>query len=368
LHTYISVKFPFLDSAGEPYAVCGISTDITERKKAEQALETQARVLENMVEGVLVYDEQERILFTNSALDEMFGYARGELIGQQTFVLNPHSPQTCAEIAAEIRGHFKTHGSLERQFLNRRQDGTKFISESRICRLQIDGQWCQVAVVQDVTERLRLEREILKISEREQARIGQDLHDGLCQQLVGAAFASNLLADKLRAHEPADAGDAEEISKMLDAAITEARNVARSLYPVKLEAEGLPAALEELVGSIARLFNVQCALDCPESITLADDNAAVHLYRIAQEAITNAVKHANPSRVEVALRPNCEHLVLTVRDDGDGLPQPTPAAVQGMGLHIMRYRARLIGGTIQIDSNADGGTTVTCSIPLPAKR
>src|ERR1043166_9877770 len=225
---------PIFDDEGQVVGFQGPSRDVTGRQGAEEALQTQARVLENMLEGVLVYDEHDRILFANPALEAMFGYARGELIGKSTFVLNPHPPEMCAQIAAEVREQVQTQASLQRQFLNRRKDGSEFISESRIRRLKIAGQWCHVAVVQDVTERRRLEKELLEISDREQRRIGQDLHDGLCQLLTGTAFATRALEQKLAGKGLPESQQAGAVVALLERSTAEARRVARGLYPVQL--------------------------------------------------------------------------------------------------------------------------------------
>jgi PAS domain S-box-containing protein len=363
LHTYVSVKFPFLDTAGKPYAVCGISTDITERKKAEQALQTQARILENMDEGVLVYDAHEHILLTNPALDAMFGYARGELIGKSTFGLNPFPPETGAQIAGEIRSLLQTQPSLVREFLNRRKDGTEFISESRISKLQIDGQWCQVSVVQDVTKRKRMEKEIVEISDREQRRIGQDLHDGLSQLLTGTAFAGKVLEERLAAKSSPEVDQAAKVVALLEQATSEARRVARGLHPVQLEVGGLTSALQELASSVQALFRVACKFNCSDPVPIQDTAVATHVYRIAQEAVNNAVRHSDGRQINIGLTQRRNTVTLTVVDDGKGLPEKLRTGT-GMGLNIMAYRAQLIGGTFQVERRAKGGTRVACSFKI----
>ena len=353
--------FPVRDSDGKVYRIAGIAEDITERKRAEQALQTQAQILESMLEGVLMYDEQERILITNPSLDAMFGYKRGELIGQSTFILNPCPPERSVKIAEEIRQQLQTQKTVERQFVNRRKDGSEFISESRICLLEIHGQRCRVAVVQDVTERKRLERGILEISEREQARIGQDLHDGLCQHLYSTALAAKILHLNLSEQHPPLAEQAGTIGELLNEAIAQARQVARGLYPVKLEAEGLKSALNELAAHTRDRFQIDCSMECADGVPATRAATAIHLFRIAQEAVTNAVKHAKAGEIRIQLTADAQRITVQVADDGQGLPAAPP---DGMGLHIMEYRARIIGGELSIRPGPHGGTVVTGSLPL----
>ncbi len=355
-------KAPFFNERGEIIGLIVCAVDVTERKQIEQALHTQARVLENMVEGVLVYDDHDRITFTNHALDAMFGYARGELIGQSTFGLNPFPPETSARIAKEIRHHLETHASLEREYINRRKDGSEFVSESRVSRLQIDGQWRQVAVVQDVTKRKWMEKEILEVSDREQRRIGQDLHDGLCQLLTGTTFAIKTLEQKLQAASSPAATEAGEIAELLRRANVEARNIARGLHPLELDAGGLVAALHELAFNVQGLFNVDCRFHCEQPIDLADKGKAIHVYRIAQEAVNNALKHSQAKHIGITLTPSDGNVTLTVDDDGVGLPEQFKGST-GMGLNIMAYRARMIGGSLQVHSGDKRGIIVSLVYP-----
>ena len=354
---------PIKNEAGEVTGISVITHDITERKRAEHALQTQARALENMVEGVMVYDEHERILFTNHALDTMFGYEPGELIGQSTEVLNPFPPATCAQIAQEIRSLLQTQKSMAREFLNRRKDGSEFVSESRISKLQIDGQWCHVAVVQDISKRKRMEKEVVEISDREQRRIGQDLHDGLSQLLTGTAFAGKVLEERLAAKSSPEAGQAAKVVALLEQATSEARRVARGLHPVQLEVGGLSSALQELANSVQTLFGVACKFGGSDSLRVQDTATATHVYRIAQEAVNNAVRHSGASHITINLTQRRDAVTLAVTDDGKGLPKK-PKHGSGMGMSIMAYRAQMIGGTIQVERRPKHGTRVACSFKI----
>lgn len=210
-------------------------------------------------------------------------------------------------------------------------------------------------------ERRRLEQEILKISDHEQQRIGRDLHDSVCQQLTGIELMSHALNKSLTSHAPAQAEQAGHMAFHMRAVIGEVRMIARGLCPVIVEPDGLMAALPELADSVTRMFAVRCVFSCPETVLVHDSNTATNLYRIAQEAISNAIRHGHARHVEVRLSANADHLTLTIKDDGRGMPPP-PIRM-GLGLGIMRYRANLIGGRLSIEPVSSGGTTVTCRFP-----
>jgi signal transduction histidine kinase len=216
------------------------------------------------------------------------------------------------------------------------------------------------------TERQRLERQILEISDREQARIGQELHDGLCQQLVSLAFDANSLQSRLAQSDRPEAELASRIAQYLDDSITEARHLSRGLFPIRLQAEGLVSALQELARGISARFGIYCIAVIDDDITLRSDTAAIHIYRIAQEAVTNAVKHGHAKTITIRLASQNGELRLEVADDGSGLSADNLAAAQGMGLHIMDYRARSIGGSFHLSRGKTKGSSICCCIPSPA--
>ena len=221
-----------------------------------------------------------------------------------------------------------------------------------------------IAVANNVTDRLRLERELLETTEREQARIGQDIHDDLCQQLVGIAFGVNSLAESLSARSHAQAAKARRIAEYLDAALTHARQLARGLFPVKLETDGLCSALQELAASVTKRHPLRCLFENPTPVLITDNTLATHLFRIAQEATNNALRHARASEILIRLAQEQHQIELTITDNGCGLPNEA-ASTTGMGRHIMEYRARSLRGTLRIHAGATGGTVVCCCIPLP---
>jgi signal transduction histidine kinase len=217
-----------------------------------------------------------------------------------------------------------------------------------------------VALTQEMAERARLEKEILEVSEREQRRIGHDLHDSLCQHLTGTALAGQVLGEKLAAKALPEASDANKIVELVEEGITLARNLARGIYPVEMEAEGLMAAFEELANNITNVSKITCLFECDPPVLIQDAAVTTHLYRIAQEAISNAIRHGKAKRIGISLSERGGVITLTVEDDGSGLPEGWQKG-QGLGTRIMSHRAAMIGAAIALEPNPTGGTLVRCS-------
>lgn len=210
-----------------------------------------------------------------------------------------------------------------------------------------------------------LEKEILEISDRERRRLGQDLHDGLCQYLTGIELMSQVLQQKLAAKSKADAARVADIGRHVREAIGQTRLLARGLFPATLESEGLESALEELALNTEKMFGMRCELVCDGGVKISNLAAATHLYRIAQEAVSNAFKHGKAKEVTIELKRHAERISLTVRDNGIGFSHDA-ANSKGMGLRIMQYRAGMLGGTLGVERNGEHGTRVVCSLPVGA--
>jgi signal transduction histidine kinase len=212
-----------------------------------------------------------------------------------------------------------------------------------------------------MAERERLEKEILEISEREQRRIGRDLHDSLCQHLTATALAGQVLRERLEAGSPAEAGDARKIIELVEQGIVMARDLARGIYPVDMEAEGLMAAFQQLASNITKWSKIPCVFEHDSPVLINDATTATHLYRIAQEAVANAIRHGKARRIGITLSEQRGQVSLTVEDDGAGLPEGWQK-YQGLGTRIMAHRAAMIGGVFAMDLNPTGGTLVKCSL------
>jgi len=219
-----------------------------------------------------------------------------------------------------------------------------------------------LALRREMSERQRLEEEILKVGEREQKRIGHELHDSLCQHLTATALAGQVLGERLAAKSLPEAADAGKVVELVEEGISLARNFARGLYPVEMEAEGLMAAFQELAGNTTKGAKVVCEFDCATPVLIHDDAAATHLYRIAFEAVRNALHHGKPRRIGISLAERLGLLTLTIEDDGTGVPETKPDS-KGLGIRIMAYRAAMIGGSFAIEPAPTGGTIVTCTLP-----
>jgi two-component system sensor kinase FixL len=216
----------------------------------------------------------------------------------------------------------------------------------------------------DITDRKRLEQEISQVSEMEQRRIGQDLHDGICQHLAGIELMSQVLEQNLEKKSRPHAVQAGEIAKNVREAIAQTRSLARGLSPVELELEGLMSALDELSENTTKLFRMSCEFVCEKPVLIANNTAATHLYRIAQEAVSNGIRHGKAKQITISLSSQHDKIVLAVQDKGKGF-SPEGVSTGGLGLRIMQYRAGMIGGNLTIKTGNEG-TLVTCILPKTA--
>jgi signal transduction histidine kinase len=213
-------------------------------------------------------------------------------------------------------------------------------------------------------EARELERRVIEIGDAERRRVGHDLHDGLGQQLLGAAFMAKTLETRLNSAAPDYCTYAGEIATTINDALGVTRDLARSLTSLTLSQRDLTAALEDLAVTTAKVFSIACTFERGADVRAPSPDAAEHLYRLAQEAVSNAVKHGHASRIEIEWRSRDRHnQVVRVRDDGRGFDPDAGAESsdsRGMGLSLMRHRAELAGGYLKVTRGADGGTVVAC--------
>ncbi len=338
-----------------------VATEITEQVRAERAIATQARMIESMLEGVAVINERGMIEISNPAFDRMFGYRRGELIGREMATLAGwpfEQPERWQRVGTEsVR-------SQRVEFDGRRADGTHFAAAGVLSRFEVVGRNHSLVVLQDVSERKQLERAILEAVNREQYRIGNDLHDGLGQELTGIALMLRGLAGRVTTEYEPILPEIEGITRLVNNAIESTRALARGLSPVNLERGGLQDALEGLAMHAAELYGVQIL--CTHRLAAArplSAELANHLYRIAQEAVRNAVRHGRARTIRLHLNVARAKVRLTVTDDGTGMPAQAEEA-PGMGLKIMRYRARMLGGEVRFERSTPNGTRIVCECPI----
>jgi signal transduction histidine kinase len=218
------------------------------------------------------------------------------------------------------------------------------------------------ALSDEIGERLRLERVILEITERERRAIGHDLHDGLSQHLTGTALVAQALARRLAAQSSAEAAEMKKIVALIEKGIEQTRSLAKGLLLAEIEREGLVSALHELAVTASEQFRTRCTFTCGAPVSLDENGTATHLFRIAEEATRNAIRHGRAKSVDVDLSTSEGIILLTVRDDGSGLPPPGQRG-DGLGLRIMAHRASMIGATFSVEAQTSGGTLVICRLP-----
>ena len=348
-------------------SVANVLAGAVEQARTEQALrESEARatsILETTVDGIITINDEGVIQSFNAAAEEIFGYREREVVEKNVKVLMP------TPYREEHDGYMRSYHDtgrrriigIGREVTGQRKDGSTFPMDLAVSEVRSGSVHAFTGIVRDISERRRLEKEILDISEQERRRIGQDLHDGLGQMLTGIGLLSQNLTRQLKKGKNNLVDETQEITDLIKEADQYARDLARGLTPVDLEASGLSEALRRLSDNAERLFGVNCTFDEAGTGLVHNATAATHMYRIAQEAVSNAVRHGSAERIKIAFASGSEQIRLRIQDDGVGFAQENVDG-PGMGVHIMNYRARIIGGSLEISSTPSRGTTVTCTL------
>ena len=342
----------------------GLCQDVTLQKQAEEAQALAASLVAASDDAIIGKTLDGRIFSWNRGAERMFGYRATEVVGRPLAILIPPDRRDEENQLVQRVKHGRSLVQIETVRL--RKDGRAI--EVQLTASPVRGKDGKVqgasVVVRDISEVKRLEALVLEISEREQRRIGQDIHDGLNQQLSGIAYLTHLLTKKLRSQMLPEAEEAARIDELVAEASAQARVVARGLLPVKPEPNGLTVALHRLARRIRETSALDCWFVCEPGLQIRDNGLATHLYRIAQEAAHNAVKHCQGSEIVIHLGRRDGELELIVEDNGRGLP-PGPPPRQSMGLETMRYRAHAIGARLNLQARRKHGLRVICSLPLP---
>ncbi len=300
------------------------------------------------------------IVDVNDGFERMSGYSKSDVVGTTT--LGQHmwvDPEDRARLirTLEQQGHIRDY-----EFLATNSDGEILICEMGAETIVLDDEVHVISIIRDITDHRQLQREVLEVSDKERQRIAHDLHDSVAQDLVGMTLLIKALDDMLEDASPDARNELSHLNQMLHHAIVNTRSIAQGLSPVDLSRSNLEASLEQLAGSSSQLFDVRVDFCCSDSIQLDTESNALQLYRIAQEAVNNAIHHGECGKIEVVLSQNDTSTFLSVLDDGKGFPERQQQNA-GMGLKIMKYRAQLLGGSLLVTSQPDRGTLVQCSVP-----
>lgn len=324
--------------------------------------EQRYRSLAEMSSDGLVVCRNGRVLLANPAAAAIVGAAGPTQLAGKALIdlIHPDSRPAVEHNLRASDGGTRI-GFHEERFI--RPDGTEICVEMAIAPVIYEDAPAAQIVFRDVTDRRHLQAEVIAISNTVRSRIGRDLHDVLGQNLTGIAFLSKLLERKLQQAGLAEAADALAICDLASEGMRQTRTLARGLFPAELQASEFASTMTALAMDTQRTFHMACRYDEPkEPPPIHSDEVATHLYHIAQEAITNAVKHGKARSAHLDLQVRDDHLVLTIRDDGAGF-EPT-SKPRGIGLRIMGHRANLLGGTLSVESQPGQGTTLTCIVPV----
>lgn len=357
---YFMRVMPYQATESSDVGVVLTFADITFQKEMEHVIENRfALAFHAGPMAVCISTRNDGIfLDVNEIFEQITGYTRQEVLGRPAAVFGMHFDDM-QNPASNDRQDAPVRNDTETQI--RTKSGEMHHLVVSTTSIEFDGQPCYLRLFYDVTERKRLEREILDVTDREQRRIGVDLHDGLGTHLTGVAMMARGLARNVRAGHTVSADEMDEIAQLLGDGIEEARALAHGLNPFLLEVRGLTIALRELAANVEMQTGIPCSFEEQGSMMVVSSERAIHLYRIAQEAVTNATRHAQATRIRITLSRHENTCRLTIKDDGLGIDADR-APTAGMGLHIMRYRAEMIGARLDVAGTPKGGTKITCSV------
>jgi two-component system CheB/CheR fusion protein len=350
------------NAAGKALRIVGACIDVDARRRAEQMLRTQAMILDTMREGVVLVTLNGRIEFTNPAFNRMFDRKTEELAGTSLLELFYGRQPPAQNVDSEGLPQLLRRGG-KRDMLFRRHNGNQFAGEVLSAEIELSGEKKILVVVQDVSERKRLESEVIDIANRERRRLGADLHDGLGQELTGISLMIRSLAKRAAVAATGAAPELNEIIALVNHAIQSSRKMALGISPVTLERGGLMPALQALIAWSRDSYDIDVQLRVAiRSPLLVGESAAAHLYLIVQEAINNAVRHGRAKSIAVSLRTNRALVSLSISDDGVGIVE-NQARGAGMGLKLMQYRCAVIGGVMRVKRRPGGGTRIHSVCP-----
>lgn len=362
-----SILTPIENSRGEVESIFGTSHDITQVKKTEEQLresEQRYRVLfQSTSDEILVFQVDGNknplpFMEVNSVACDILNYSREDLLKKTIYDIDAADKK---EVDKRIE-HILRNKEVTQESRYQTKDGIIIPVEISARSFHYNGRDTIISIGRDIRERRKLEEEILKISDQERQRIGRDLHDSLGQMLTGIGLITQNLAQKLKSNELYGAEEVKDISDMIKEADEQARSLSRGLVPVNVESNGLNAALQELAGKTSKMYDIAINFRDNQISHIENNLTAIHLYRITQEAINNAVKHGQATAIDVQLSALGDHITLTVEDNGVGFSAQEVVS-DGMGLRIMNFRTQIIRGSLEVQSEPGEGTKITCNVP-----
>ncbi|MBA2436252.1 MAG: PAS domain S-box protein [Chthoniobacterales bacterium] len=398
--------FPVVEKAGRILRMAGLAQDVTEEKIRSEALAESEERFRLLVDGapdyaMLMLDPGNQIIYWSAGAERVFGWSAEEALGKSGELIFTPEDRARKQEQKEMRIALREGVADDRRWLLRK-DGSRVWIDGIMRRLddelgnhrgfakigrdateqhlaeqnlqeshrdletRVSERTAQLMALNqqlqsEMNQRVEVEQELLLISEREKRRIGQDLHDSLCQELAAAALFLQTAAHKLKPDTASGAKVLSEAARIVNDNVGLARDLARGLHPVELSSQGLANALRELAFRTSQIRSVTCQFECPRQIRIGDEAIALNLYRIAQEAVTNARKNGKATAITIKLLRQGKDLSLTIEDNGRGFSPSKPQ--RGMGLHIMKYRAGVIGAKLTLTSAGGKGTLVNCLLP-----
>lgn len=351
--------------------VAAVVTDQFKRNqyRVREANSTVEAILDAAPDGIVTFDEAGRIRRFSTTAEEMFGYDEAEIEGAPVrTLLDEEEGETLDEAFWRPLVDPDDHRTRrDAEFTARTRNGDRFPMRLALSRVSTPHGDLFTALLQDVSGRRELEKELAGLSEPERQKIGHELNESLGQMLSGIGLLTEDVVRELDEKGVDTVGEVVRISNLLKKADQHVREVTNRLVPVNLEANQFAEALEDLAQTTEDHGDLQCRVIVQGPGTLEDNTTATHLYRIAQEAITNAIRHGNARTVLLRLHLGRQKLRLRIEDDGTGF-EGSLEEIRRMGIRIMEYRARLIGATLTVRSDQDAGTAVTCTLPLTSDR
>jgi PAS domain S-box-containing protein len=336
--------------------------ELAHRERVADVSRRLAAIVESSDDAIISKTLDGVIVSWNAGAQRVYGYTAVEAVGQPITMLC--TPEHRDDV---VRGLERVKRGIPIEYYETtrtRKDGSKI--DIALTISPIKGASGEVigasAIARDVTDRKALQREVLDIATLEQRRIGQELHDGIGQELTGLSMLTQRLLGELADDRLRQTDVARKIHTGLERALSHVRAMSKGLVPVEVDAEGLMVALADLAARISDLHDISCRFECQRPVAITDNQTAMHLYRMSQEAVTNAIKHGRPHNIVIRLGVEGEWATLRVIDDGAGFSAASRNGA-GTGLRIMHYRAELIGAQLTIKAARPHGTIVTCSLP-----